>query len=286
MGRTRRKAVGDVVSIGIGDTLQAARLARGEDLAQVAEQLKIRRSHVMAMESENFAALGATPYARGHLRNYARYLGLDDVAIVSAYDNQFRREERGAIQEVAGTSMRSTATPREPLPRWLVVAGVIVTLLAGIALIGRFGNATPETASPSDTLAVPSVAPSTAPTPTAAPSATASATSEPAAAPTPTPTPSPTPSPTPTFDGVNLFLAFEQDCWIAITVDGAAHPESSTVQFAGETLTLEGEDEITVRYGNAGGATVEFNGERLGSPGDSGEVVELTYTPEGVETSA
>ncbi len=273
--------VGDVVSIGIGDTLQAARLARGEELAQVAEQLKIRRSHVMAMESENFAALGATPYARGHLRNYARYLGLDDVAIINAYDNQFHREDRGAIREVAETSMRSTAAPREPLPRWLVVAGVIVTLLAGIAMIGRFGNKTPETA-PTDNLAVPSVAPSTAPTPTAVPTGTASATSEPA----PTPTPSPTPSPTPTFDGVNLFLAFEQDCWIAITVDGATHPESSTVQFAGETLTLEGEDEITVRYGNAGGATVEFNGERLGSPGDSGEVVELTYTPEGVETDA
>lgn len=276
--------VGDVVSIGIGDTLQAARLARGEDLAQVAEQLKIRRSHVMAMESENFAALGATPYARGHLRNYARYLGLDDVAIINAYDNQFHREERGAIHEVAGTSMRSTAAPREPLPRWLVVAGVIVTLLAGIALIGRLGNKTPETASPADNPAVPSVAPSTVPTPTTAPTGRASGTSE--LAPTPTPTPSPTPSPTPTFDGVNLFLAFEQDCWIAITVDGATHPESSTVQLAGETLTLEGEDEITVRYGNAGGATVEFNGERLGSPGDSGEVVELTYTPEGVETDA
>ncbi len=287
-----------MVSIGIGDTLQAARLARGEDLVQVAEALKIRRSHVVAMESENFAALGATPYARGHLRNYARYLGLDDVAIINAYDNQFRREDQGAIQDVADTTMRSSASPREPMPRWIVVTGVLVLLLAGIALIGRFGNSTPDAASP-DLGGVPSVAPSVTPTPSAAseapseqadagPAAPSPGPTTPSSTPatTPSPTPSPPPSPSPTIDGVELFLAFEDDCWLAITVDGAAHPESQTVQKAGETMTLEADDEVVVRYGNAGGVDVEFNGERLGSPGTGGEVVEVTYTPEGAESQA
>jgi cytoskeleton protein RodZ len=48
-------------------------------------------------------------------------------------------------------------------------------------------------------------------------------------------------------------------------------------------LPFEGSDEVTVRYGNAGGVRVQLNGEDLGAPGGRGQVVTIVYTPEGAE---
>lgn len=269
------------MSNGIGSTLRDARLARGEDLSEVAEALKIRRSHVVALESENFGALGAATYARGHLRNYARYLGLDPLALLAAYDAEYGRPDQG-VHDLSGSSMASSR-PREPLPRWIVVSGLVVVLLVALALIGMLGDRTPPVAidTGEPTTAPTSGTASPAPeTPTAAPTAT------PEATPSATPSPSPSPSPSPTPQGVRLLLAFEQDVWMAITVDGAPHPRSQTTFAAGDVLEIDADEVVEVRYGNAGGVSVELNGERLGPPGNPGEVVDVSYTPEGVEQTA
>lgn len=256
------------MSEGIGNQLRDARIARGMEIGDIADALKIRRSHVVAMESENFAALGASPYVRGHLRNYARHVGLDPEEIVGAWDREHGGLAIGA-HDIATTTSVSTSTPREPLPRWIVVSGLLVVVLVALALIGQFGNRTPDTAPVA--------------TPTPAPTSTQTAVA-PTAEPTPTPTPAPTPTPTPT--GVELLLAFEQDVWMAIDVDGAAHPQSQTVFTAGEVLTLSGSEVIEIRYGNAGGVEVELNGERLGAPGDPGQVLNVTYTVDGATVDA
>jgi hypothetical protein len=49
---------------------------------------------------------------------------------------------------------------------------------------------------------------------------------------------------------------------------------------AGETLTTEAKEKITVDLGNAGGVQITFQGQSMGSPGKRGEVVRMVY-PEG-----
>lgn len=255
----------------IGTLLRDARLARGEEIGDVADALKIRRSHVVAMESENFSALGAAPYVRGHLRNYARHVGLDPERIVGTWDAEHGGLLVGA-QDIATTSKVSTSRPKGPMPRWIVVTGLIVVVLAALAAIGRLGTRNPEQ--------VP-VATATDPTPGPSASAVPGATPPPTTAPSATATPTPTPTPTP--EGVSLLLAFEQPVWMRIVVDGAPHPQSQTTFQPGDVLTLEGDQSIELRYGDAGGVEVELNGERLGRPGDTGQVVDVRYTPEGAE---
>ncbi len=55
----------------IGARLQAGRERVDLTLVQAAELLHVDPEVIQALESENFSALGAAVYVRGHLRHYA-----------------------------------------------------------------------------------------------------------------------------------------------------------------------------------------------------------------------
>src|SRR3989440_12712501 len=61
----------------IGETLAAKRGERGLSIDQVSASTRIRREHLQALEAEDFAHFSAPVYAKGYLRTYASYLGLD-----------------------------------------------------------------------------------------------------------------------------------------------------------------------------------------------------------------
>ncbi|MFA5684231.1 MAG: RodZ domain-containing protein [Lysobacteraceae bacterium] len=68
----------------LGERLRQARLARDASAAQAAAELRMPQAMIDAMERGDLSRLGASIYARGYLRGYARWLGLpqDDVDIV------------------------------------------------------------------------------------------------------------------------------------------------------------------------------------------------------------
>ena len=256
------------MSIGIGDQLREAREAQGRTQQDAAQSLRVRTDYVDALEQEDFGVFGADTYARGHLRNYANWLGLDAAALLGTYDRYVRTEDQTAHHIADAPVSLST---REPMPQWVVVLAAAIAVLGAIALIGLLGNRTPP---PADV----SIADDVSPTPTE--TATDRTTNE------PTEEPSPSPSPTPTFDGVEMVLVFEAESWMEITVDGQPHPRSGTVIPAGETLEVQAQDQVAVRYGNAGGVIVEVNGTDYGRAGGNGEVTEVTYGPDGPVTDA
>src|SRR6266571_2720356 len=61
----------------LGEMLEAARERKGVDLHRAERDTKIRLKHLAALESDDYAELPGNVYARGFLRNYALYLGLD-----------------------------------------------------------------------------------------------------------------------------------------------------------------------------------------------------------------
>ena len=60
---------------GIGARLRAAREHKGLTMLQAAEKLHVDARVLEALEAEDFAALGADVYVRGHLRRYADLVG-------------------------------------------------------------------------------------------------------------------------------------------------------------------------------------------------------------------
>ena len=76
----------------LADRLVAAREARGIDLLRAERETKIRRQYLAAMERGAWEELPAGVYARGFLRNYAIYLGLDPDEVLAAWNR-----ERGEV---------------------------------------------------------------------------------------------------------------------------------------------------------------------------------------------
>jgi transcriptional regulator with XRE-family HTH domain len=69
----------------IGQKLRATREARKATLSQAAEATRIKSTQLEMMETDKFDQLGAVIYAKGFLRLYGEFLGLDPEALVRAY---------------------------------------------------------------------------------------------------------------------------------------------------------------------------------------------------------
>ncbi|TMF98972.1 MAG: helix-turn-helix domain-containing protein [Chloroflexi bacterium] len=61
----------------LGETLRRARLSKNVTFEDAERVTRIRREYLEALEREDFTKLPAPVYARGFLRSYAGYLGLD-----------------------------------------------------------------------------------------------------------------------------------------------------------------------------------------------------------------
>src|SRR5215218_304301 len=65
----------------IGRFLEQKRKERGLSLEEVEQATKIRKRYLTGLEREDYAMLPDAVYARGFLKTYANYLGLDGEAL-------------------------------------------------------------------------------------------------------------------------------------------------------------------------------------------------------------
>ncbi len=70
----------------IGAFLAAKRGERGLTLQQASSATHIRVEHLNALEADEPEILPAPVYARGYLRTYARFLGLDEESLIARLD--------------------------------------------------------------------------------------------------------------------------------------------------------------------------------------------------------
>jgi cytoskeleton protein RodZ len=72
---------------GIGARLRAGREKLGLTVLQVAERIHTDPKIVEAIEAENYEALGAPVYARGHIRHYAELIGESATELIALYSS-------------------------------------------------------------------------------------------------------------------------------------------------------------------------------------------------------
>lgn len=89
------------------------------------------------------------------------------------------------------------------------------------------------------------------------------------------------PAPAPAVDVV---MTFDQASWLEVVVDGIA-VEQGVLVAAGETLQFRGQQTVALRLGNAGAVQIKVNGDDLGLAGAAGQLVRVTYGPEGRRAS-
>jgi cytoskeleton protein RodZ len=111
----------------VGQDLRAARLKRGDELAQVSRALKIRKDHLEALEEDRLEDLPGKTYAIGFVRSYARYLGLDSDRYVERFKHEISGRSEEQSREPAPIHQEEA---RHYLPQgWRIIAGVVVVLL-------------------------------------------------------------------------------------------------------------------------------------------------------------
>ncbi len=261
----------------LGQTLRAAREAKGLTLADAEESTRIRLRYLEALEAGDTKPLPVRVYAEGFLRNYAIFLGLPAPELLA----RFRRAYDGASAEttvVRPAVQLVNLPPRRRSPLFVALVLILVALVITIGWYTVPALGIPLPFPPVDgATATATAAPDVAPSPTPLTETTTTATpeplptSEPAAGAEPTPTAAPTAVPP-----VVVEARFTALTWLRVTVDGRLDFEGFFQ--AGTTRTWTGTRAVAMVCGNAGGTEVTVDGVNLGPLGAPGQVVEIAWT--------
>jgi cytoskeleton protein RodZ len=110
----------------VGQDLRAARLRRGDEIAQVSRALKIRKDHLEALEEDRLEDLPGKTYAIGFVRSYARHLGLD----ATEYVERFKRDISGRTEDKVHEPAPIHQDEGRRLPQgWRIITGAVVILI-------------------------------------------------------------------------------------------------------------------------------------------------------------
>ncbi len=106
----------------LGETLRRARLAKGVTIEDAERVTRIPRRYLEALESENYGILPAPVYARGFLRSYSGYLGLDPSELLPFFPV-------GHVDEP-----KLEPLPEVRQPRTWSMSGVIAVSVVGLLI--------------------------------------------------------------------------------------------------------------------------------------------------------
>ena len=108
----------------VGAELRSARLARDEDLADIAAYLRIRSSFLEGLEAGEIGAAPGRPYALGFLRSYAEHLGIDTNRLLDTV------KVMAGPMPLSPRPARSTPSSEARLPAGTIFALSLILLAA------------------------------------------------------------------------------------------------------------------------------------------------------------
>lgn len=116
---------------GPGSRLRAAREAKALEKARVAAQLHLKVDMITAIENDDFDNMPRGVFAKGYIRNYARFVGLDPQPLVDAYCSAVPEAECNKPLK-SGFSVRQEVRSSHGAVKavsWLLAIGLIVLLV-------------------------------------------------------------------------------------------------------------------------------------------------------------
>ena len=229
-----------------GNWLRRQREVRKIGLREISDRTKIGMRYLEALEESRFDLLPAPIFARGFLREYSKFVGLDPDEVVNFY----LAAAQGQDDEEPELTIPSTAA--EGMWRTLAILAMVVAILLLIVLGLAYLNDKRQTDQAEDR---PGIAPPVIEVPELLP---------------PTDPELQTP-----VAPLTVSLSFTDECWVEAQIDGEHRVSELRVQ--GESMLLEAADRVVLTLGNAAAVRVEVNGSPLVLDAAPGEVIqELT----------
>ena len=238
----------------LGSLIAKARKDAGLSLEDLAAKTNIRISVLSEIEKDNFSHCGGETYARGHVRNIASILKVDQKEFIRLYEEEQGGEVRSMKDLLIENSvMRLPAEARKVSWKVLVMISVVSLFAVGIAQV---------VISNVNTNDVVSAVPSASASPTAAES------------------PSAEPSAQNTFSsgtGVEVVInATRAKSWLFVSDDAGRVLFSGQIP-RGAVKVFSSDSQLNLKVGNAGGVDLKVNGKKVEAIGVDGEVVSVSY---------
>lgn len=238
----------------LGSLIAKARKDAGLSLEDLAAKTNIRISVLSEIEKDNFSHCGGETYARGHVRNIASILKVDQKEFIRLYEEEQGGETR-SIKDllIENSVMRLPAEARKVSWKVLVMISVVSLIAVGIAQV---------VISNVNTNDVVSAVPSASASPTAAES------------------PSAEPSAKNTFStgtGVEVVInATRAKSWLFVSDDAGRVLFSGQIP-RGAVKVFSSDSQLNLKVGNAGGVDLKVNGKKVEAIGVDAEVVSVSY---------
>ncbi len=236
----------DSEGISFGAWLRQQREVRQIGLREVAESSKISLRYLQAFEQDHFDILPAPVFAKGFLRQYSAYVGLDADEVVNHYLWALQEAEPELEEEEVAPRNRE----RNLLPFLALGVVLLVILVGALWLASGSGDKAEEVPAEKEFVAPPT----RAVPPVAVPTATS-------------------PTPTGPVAPLRVALEFTRSCWVIALVDGGASRIARTY-LPGEPLQIDAQESVLFReLGNSGGVKIEVNGLPFELAGSEGRVI-------------
>lgn len=120
----------------LGETLRRARLSKNVTFEDAERVTRIRREYLEALEREDFTKLPAPVYARGFLRSYAGYLGLDPGELMPFFPvghvDEPKLDPLPEVQQPHTWNMNGVLA--------IGVVGFLILLVVALYSVGREGT--------------------------------------------------------------------------------------------------------------------------------------------------
>lgn len=261
-----------------GKAFRERREASGKSLEEVSRELRISRRYLQGIESGEYSGWPPKVFSAGFIRAYASYLGLDPEPVLSEYYRHLQdRSEPVPTQIVQPQWVERERRKGSRRNVWLSATAAV--LLLGVFLAWLSVRLAPKVPSGTEPVPPPPLQ-APAPVPEEPPAVPA-----PKALPAPEGTPggnaAPPTGPATTVVGgtgpvtapYQLFLEANERTWLMYSRDGR-EPVDVTL-YPGDRLSIQAEQSLYLKVGNAGGVVATLNGTLLPPFGEKGEVKEF-----------
>jgi cytoskeleton protein RodZ len=258
-----------------GAQLKREREQRKISLDDISVSTKIGTRFLRAIEDDQFDQLPGGIFNKGFIRAYARHLGLDEERTVADY-----LEASGA--EISDTKAAESpavlpVTPEEPTAAripWGSFAIVLLLAALTFATLKYYSREKPQGNGPAIENSQPQSSPLTAAQP-AQPKASVqppAPLAQPLAA---------TPEKSQPLSGTFVvLLKARDDSWISGTIDGTQLPDQLLA--ASSEKSVSAQQSVMLKAGNIGALDIYFNGQKIPSQGEQGEVKTLAFDAHGL----
>ena len=118
----------------VGQLLQAGRVAKKMELADVARITRIRSEFLQALEADDYSKLPGNTVASGFIKNYAQFLGLPVEQILAAFRRDFMENPQGRIIPRGMTSPVTDVSIWTPKTTGIAIVIMLVTMFGAYLL--------------------------------------------------------------------------------------------------------------------------------------------------------